>query len=112
VSASVSASVSPSASASPSPSPGVQSLDLYIQTTLDNEETWCDIMQFSFSVFTARRVQAVNLDTALTANTTPTDGTMSANTILNGLMGNKLRLKYIVVGDYRDSTLAVDVSVR
>jgi len=69
-------------------------------------------MQFSFSVFTARLVQAVNLDAALTPNTTPTDGTMTANTILNGLLGNKIRLKYVVVGDYRDSTLDVVASVR
>jgi hypothetical protein len=111
-SASSSASASPSGSASPSPSPGVQSLDLYVQTTLDNEATWCDIMQFSFSVLTARLVQAVNLDAALAPNTTPTDGTMTANTILNGLLGNKIRLKYVVVGDYRDSTLDVVASVR
>lgn len=97
---------------SPSPSPGVQSLDLYVQTTLDDEATWCDVMQFSFSVFTARLVQAVNLDAALAPNVTPTDGAMSANTVLSGLMGNKLRLKYVVAGDYRDSTLTVDASVR
>ena len=68
--------------------------------------------QFEFSQASAVRIHAVNLDTALSASVTPTDGAMAADTILSGLLGNKLRVKYVVTGDYVNSTLVVDASVR
>jgi hypothetical protein len=89
------------------------SLKVYAQTKLDNGVTWCDIANFTFTLFDARRLHAIKLSTALAANVTPTDGTMTANTILSGLLGNKVRLKLIATGNYQpDSHLVVDMTVR
>jgi len=92
---------------------GGTSLKAYLQTSLDDEATWCDIACFAFATTTVRKVSAVVLSTALTENTTPTDGTLTDNTILSGLLGSKIRVKYVVTGTYTGaSTIRVDVVLR
>jgi len=91
---------------------GGTSLKAYIQTSFD-DTNWCDIMCFAFATTTARKVQAITLATALAANITPTDATLTDNTILSGLLGSKVRIKYVVVGTYTGaSTVRVDVVLR
>jgi len=91
---------------------GGTSLKAYIQTTFD-ETNWCDIICFALTTTTVRKVSAVTLATALAANITPTDGTLSDNTILSGLLGSKIRIKYVVVGTYTGvSTVRIDVVLR
>jgi|WetSurSiteA1Bulk_404760.scaffolds.fasta_scaffold103733_1 hypothetical protein len=91
---------------------GGTSLKAYIQTSFD-DENWADIMCFAFTTTTARKVQAVTLATALAANITPTDGTLTDNTILSGLLGLKIRVKYVVVGTYTGvSTIRIDMVLR
>jgi hypothetical protein len=90
------------------------SYNVFVQTTIDNEVTWCDIGNFVFTTLDARRIHAVKISTALSANVTPTDGAMSSNTILSGLFGNKLRLKTDAAGDYvaDGAHITVDLVVR
>jgi hypothetical protein len=90
---------------------GGTSLNVYVQVALDEGEIWTDIMNFSFTTTTGRRVSAVTLDTVLAPAVTPTDGTLTANTILSGLLGNRLRIKTVIVGTYV-GTLAVDAVLR
>lgn len=71
-------------------------INVFLQTTLDDGVTWCDIGNFLFETTSAIKIHAMKLSTALAANTTPTDGGLTANTILSGLIGNKIRLKYQV----------------
>jgi hypothetical protein len=92
-------------------SAGGTTADVFIQTSLDDEATWCDVANFSFTTSTIRKVSAVKTSTALAANTTPTDGAITANTILSGLIGTKFRVKYVVVGSYT-GTLRVDLVLR
>lgn len=92
-------------------SAGGTTLDVYIQTSLDDEVTWCDVANFSFATTTVRKVSAVKASTALAANVTPTDGAITPNTILSGLIGTKFRVKYVVVGTYTGS-LRVDLVLR
>lgn len=87
------------------------SVDVYVQTSLDDEATWTDIMNFRFTNADARRVSAVHAYTALAAAVTPGDGALASNTILNGLLGNKIRVKLVVVGAYT-ATLRVDAVLR
>lgn len=82
---------------------GGTSLQVYVQTTLDGVN-WCDIMAFAFVNTPVRKVQAVNIFTALAANVTPTDGSLADNTILSGLLGKAIRLKYTSVGVYSGGT--------
>jgi hypothetical protein len=81
----------------------------FVQTSLDQGVTWIDIMCFAFTTATASKVSAVSSDIALTAGTTPGDGTLADNTIVNGLLGDRFRVKYISTGTYTGATtLEVD----
>lgn len=88
---------------------GGTSCSVYVQTSLDGGVTWIDIASFAFATTTATKVSAVNTQTALAANITPTDGTLTPNTIVNGLLGDRLRVKYVVVGTYTGATIDVDI---
>ena len=80
---------------------------VYVQTSLDGGSNWIDIMSFQFTTSDARKVSAVVASTALAAGATPTDGTLTANTILSGLLGDRIRLKYVTTGTYADDTSLV-----
>ena len=79
---------------------GGTTVDVYIQTTLDGESTWIDIMNQAFATTTANKISVVKTDIAVAAGATPTDGTLTDNTILDGVMGDRIRCKYVVVGTY------------
>ena len=88
---------------------GGTSLKAYVQTSLDNGVTWTDIMCFAFTTATASKQSAVSTAIALAAAVTPGDGTLTDNTILNGLLGNQLRVKYVSVGTYAATTFELDM---
>jgi len=91
---------------------GGTTTDVFIQTSLDNGSTWIDIAQFALATTTVTKVSAVRPYIAMAANVTPTDGALSDNTILDGLIGDRLRVKTVVVGAYSGaSTLAVNVCI-
>ena len=82
----------------------------YVQTSLDQGVTWIDIMCFAFTTSTASKVSAVSSTIALAAAVTPGDAALSDNTILNGLLGDQVRVKYISTGTYTGATtLQVDM---
>jgi triacylglycerol esterase/lipase EstA (alpha/beta hydrolase family) len=89
---------------------GGGTVDVYIQTSLDGGATWIDIMNFHFTTSTAMKVSAVVDSTALAAAVAPTDVSLSANTILSGLLGGSLRAKYTSGGTAygAGTTLQVD----
>ena len=89
---------------------GGTTCDVFIQTSVDNGSTWIDIMQFAFATTTVTKISAVRPYTAMAANVTPTDGSLSDNTILNGCIGDRLRVKTVVVGTY-SSTSTLDVNI-
>ncbi len=73
---------------------------VYVQTSLDGGVTWVDIMQQAFATTTATKASAVKTDIAVAAGVTPSDGSMSDNTILDGVLGDRIRVKFIVAGTY------------
>ena len=83
---------------------GGTSVKVYVQTSLDGGSTWIDIMCFAFAGTTANKASAVKTNIALAAGVTPTDGTLTDNTILDGLIGDRIRVKYIVAGTYTGAT--------
>lgn len=83
---------------------GGTDLTLHVQTSLDEGTTWVDVMAFNFTTSAATKISAVHVNTALGAAITPTDGTLTDNTILNGLLGDRLRVKYTSTGTYAGAT--------
>lgn len=80
---------------------------VYVQTTLDGGLTWIDIMCHAFTTSDLNKVSAVRLDVALAAGVTPGDGALADNTILDGLIGDRVRAKVVIVGAYAATTLVV-----
>jgi hypothetical protein len=83
---------------------GGTSVNAYVQTTLDSGATWFDIANFNFLLASAVKISEVASVTVAAANYTPTDGTLAANTVKDGLIGSALRVKTIVVGTYAGNT--------
>lgn len=89
---------------------GGTTIKVFLQTSLDAGATWIDIMCWALATSSVPgKVNAVVYNTALAANVTPTDGTLTDNTILSGLIGDRLRVKFIISGTYTASTLEVDI---
>lgn len=75
----------------------------WVQTSLDGGTTWLDIASFAFT--TASAVRMYSLDTtAVTSIYTPTDAALADNTVKNGILGDKFRVKYTTTGTYAGST--------
>ena len=85
----------------------------YVQTTLDGGVTWIDIANFAFTTSSAIKVATLSALTPVTTVYTPTDGTLSSNTVKDGVLGNQFRVKVTTTGTYAASTtLRVDAIVR
>jgi len=83
---------------------GGTNVTAYVQTSLDEGVTWADIASFQFTTASASRVSALSIFVALAAAIVVTDGALTANTILNGLLGDRLRVKYTTTGTYAGGT--------
>ena len=75
---------------------------IWVQTSFDQGTTWVDIVSHAFATATLSRLSTVVLTSA--ANITMTDGTLADNTVLNGVLGDRLRVKYTTTGTYAGST--------
>src|SRR5688572_33372293 len=75
----------------------------WVQTSLDGGLTWADIANFAFTTSSAKR--AYNLtNVAVTSIATPTDGTLTDNTAVDGLLGTHFRVKLTTTGTYTGAT--------
>ena len=89
---------------------GGTSIDAYLQTSFDDGATWVDIAQFSATTANMTRLYNLSCLTPKTSAVTPTDGALTANTSLDGIIGPLLRVKRTTVGVYAGgTTLRVDV---
>ncbi len=85
----------------------------YIQTSLDGEASWFDIACMTFTTAAAKKISSVKALTAVAASYTPTDGSLTDDTIKDGLLGNSFRVKYTSTGTYSGATsLAVHMSLQ
>lgn len=83
---------------------GGTTVKAWVQTSFDGGTTWVDVANFAFTTSAATIVHAVKANTTVTANYTPTDGTLADNTIKDGLIGDRLRVKYTTTGTYAGTT--------
>lgn len=91
---------------------GGTTVKAYVQTSLDQGTTWIDVACVVFG--TASETRLLNLS-ALTAKTTsiePTDGTLTDDTAVDGILGDRLRVKITSTGTYASTTLSCRAVVR
>lgn len=84
---------------------GGTSVKAYVQTSLDQGTTWVDIACMTWT--TSGSTKIVNLSglTPKTTAATPTDGALSDDSAVDGILGDRLRLKVVSVGTYAGSTV-------
>jgi len=89
---------------------GGTSVDAYLQTSLDGGATWIDIANVHFTTSAGIKVYNLFSGTPKTTAVVPTDGSLTANTAVDGILGALYRVKYAVVGTYTGATsLAIDI---
>lgn len=79
---------------------------VWVQTSIDGGLTWFDIANFAFTNTTASKLSVVSMypSTAFTAGTTPGDAALASNTVLNGIIGDRLRCKVTTTGTFTGAT--------
>jgi hypothetical protein len=86
---------------------GGTSLDAYLQTTVDNGETWIDIANWNFTTSSARVIHVIGMAYPQVEAYTALDGSIAANTIKDGILGSLLRVKLTTTGTYAATTIEI-----
>lgn len=90
---------------------GGTSCKAYIQTSFDQATTWVDIASFAFTTSSATRLFSVSVSG--TAQVTPTTNTLTDNTQVPGLLGDRFRVAVVSTGTYAGTTtVTVDASFK
>lgn len=91
---------------------GGTSATVYVQTSFDNGVNWVDVACFAFATTTAVKIANLSALTPVTTLYTPTDGTLTSNTVKDGVIGPMWRTKTTSVGTYAGGTkLVVSLSL-
>lgn len=86
---------------------------LYVQTSLDQGSTWIDVACVALTTASATKVINLSGLTAKTTAATPTDGSLTDDTCVDGILGDRWRVKITSVGTYASSTsLSVRMQAR
>ncbi len=91
---------------------GGGTLKVYVQTSLDQGATWMDIANLAFAQADAKKVINVSALTPKTTPATPGDATLADNTCIDGVLGDRVRVKAVASAAYVDSQLSVGMIVR
>lgn len=86
---------------------------VYVQTTLDQGATWIDVSATALTTASATKVINLSGLTPKTTAATPADGALTDDTALDGVLGDRWRVKITSTGTYAGSTsLSVRMSTR
>jgi hypothetical protein len=83
----------------------------YVQSTLDGGVTWFDVAAFQFTTASAIKLANVRRTTPVTTIVAATDGSLTANTVVDGLLGDQLRVKWASTGTYAGTTTLLITAV-
>ena len=78
-------------------------LKVWVQTRVKGG-TWRDVMTLAFTTSSATKWSKVSIPVALAAARTASDAALADDTILDGFLGDEVRVKYTSTGTYADST--------
>ncbi len=99
-------------SATAVPTGGSPTLSVYLQTSPDGGTTWQDIASFQFTGSTAARLFSIQTETAGVATMiTPSDGALATNTVVQGPIGDRLRVKYTFTAGGSTGTYTLTVKL-
>lgn len=85
----------------------------YVQTSLDQGSTWIDVACVVFTTASATKVINLSGLTPKTTAVTPSDGALTDDTCLDGVLGDRWRAKITSTGTYAGSTsLSVRMQAR
>lgn len=86
---------------------GGTSAKAYLQTSFDQGQTWADIACAAFTTASATKIINLSALTPKTTAVTPSDGTLTDDTCVDGLLGDLVRVKLTTVGTYANTTLSM-----
>ncbi len=91
---------------------GGTTLDVTLQTSFDGGTTWCDAGNVHIGVGpTTKSVIAISSTTSMTVPAAATDGGMTTNIVIPGMVGSWWRVKVVSTGTYAGgTTVRVDSS--
>ncbi|HPS70503.1 MAG TPA: hypothetical protein PLO19_07165 [Candidatus Cryosericum sp.] len=76
----------------------------WLQTSFDDGATWVDVANFAGTTSTLSKLYNFSGLTPVTTAATITDGSLADNTVIDGLLGDKFRVKVTTTGTYAGST--------
>jgi hypothetical protein len=83
---------------------------VWVQTSIDGGGSWIDVAAFQFTTASAKSIANLSAYTPVTTLYTPTDGSLTANTAKDGILGPLWRTKTTTTGTYAGgTTLRVDL---
>lgn len=89
---------------------GGTTFSVWVQTSIDGGTTWIDVCNMSGTTANLLRLQTVSSRTPITTPYAPLDGSLTANTVHDGIIGSLWRTKLTTTGTYAGNTsLSVDV---
>jgi hypothetical protein len=83
---------------------GGSTIKAYLQTSADQGVTPVDIACCTFATASAVKVRNLSALTPKTTDVVPTDGTLADDTSVDGVLGDRFRLKIVSTGTYGGST--------
>ena len=84
---------------------GGTAVKVYVQTSFDGGTTWVDIACVVFGQASETRILNFSALTPKTTSIEPTDGSLTDDTAIDGVLGDRLRLKVISTGTYAGNTV-------
>jgi len=78
----------------------------WVQTSFDGGLTWMDVASFAFTTSTATRLYHLTA-AAVTSIATPGDAALADNTVVNGFLGDRVRVKLTTTGTYTGASSLV-----
>jgi hypothetical protein len=89
------------------------SAKFWVQTSLDGGATWIDIACLSVTTSSLSNVANLSATTPVTTLYVPTDGTLTDNTVKDGILGDRFRVKRTTTGTYAGATtVAITILAR
>lgn len=86
---------------------GGTSVVAYLQTSVDDGTVPVDMAAVAFGTASENAVFNFSALTPKTTQITPADGALTSDTTVDGIVGNRFRVKIVVTGTYAGSTQLV-----